>query len=66
MSTNVFDGFEKMNKKQNKEQVPPPAEPQHKKPASSKPKTSTPAPTSTQHKTVEDAFKAVSNTYRKE
>ncbi|XP_046877955.1 transmembrane protein 214 [Hypomesus transpacificus] len=58
MSTNVFDGFEKMNKKQNKEQVPPPAEPQHKKPASSKPKTSTPAPTSTQHKTVEDAFKA--------
>ena len=52
-----------MNKKQNKEQVPPPAEPQPKKPAP-KPKPPAPVPASTQHKTVEEAFKAVSNTYR--
>uniref|UniRef100_A0A4W6DGD9 Transmembrane protein 214 n=1 Tax=Lates calcarifer TaxID=8187 RepID=A0A4W6DGD9_LATCA len=37
MSETLYDGFEKMGKKQNKEQVPPPAEPQNKKPSSSKP-----------------------------
>ncbi|KAM6915586.1 transmembrane protein 214 [Xenentodon cancila] len=62
MSDTVYDGFEKMGKKQNKEQVPPPAEPQNKKPSSSKPSkksfssnTVTPA----SHKTLEEAFKAL-------
>ncbi len=64
MSETLYDGFEKMGKKQNKEQVPPPAETENKKPSSSKPSkkshssnTVTPAT----HKTLEEAFKAVSN-----
>lgn len=66
MSDTLYDGFEKMGKKQNKEQVPPPAEPQNKKPSSSKPSkkshssnTLTPAT----HKSLEEAFKAVSNAH---
>lgn len=66
MSETLYDGFEKMGNKQNKEQVPPPSEPQNKKPSSSKPSkkshssnTATPAT----HKTLEEAFKAVSNSY---
>ncbi|XP_044024208.1 transmembrane protein 214 [Siniperca chuatsi] len=62
MSETLFDGFEKMGKKQNKEQVPPPAETENKKPSSSKPSkkshssnTVTPAT----HKTLEEAFKAL-------
>ncbi|XP_022055539.2 transmembrane protein 214 [Acanthochromis polyacanthus] len=62
MSETLFDGFEKMGKKQNKEQVPPPADPQNKKASSTKPSkkshssnTVTPAT----HKTLEEAFKAL-------
>uniref|UniRef100_A0A7N6ARG5 Transmembrane protein 214 n=1 Tax=Anabas testudineus TaxID=64144 RepID=A0A7N6ARG5_ANATE len=62
MSETLYDGFEKMGKKQNKEQVPPPAEPPNKKPSSNKPSkkshssnTATPAT----HKTLEEAFKAL-------
>nr|XP_019964785.1 PREDICTED: transmembrane protein 214 [Paralichthys olivaceus] len=62
MSETLYDSFEKMGKKQNKEQVPPAAEPQNKKPSSSKaPKKShssnTVAPT--MHKNMEEAFKAL-------
>ncbi|CAK6979443.1 transmembrane protein 214 [Scomber scombrus] len=62
MSETLYDGFEKMGKKQNKEQVPPPAEPQNKKPSSSKPSkkshsSSTPPPAP--HKTLEEAFKTL-------
>uniref|UniRef100_A0A3Q3FV15 Transmembrane protein 214 n=1 Tax=Labrus bergylta TaxID=56723 RepID=A0A3Q3FV15_9LABR len=63
MSETLYDGFEKMGKKQNKEQVPPPqAEPENKKPSSSKPSKKTPpsntvAPTT--HRTLEEAFKAL-------
>lgn len=62
MSETLFDGFEKMGKKQNKEQVPPPAEASGKKTSSTKPakkvqpsNTATPAT----HKTLEEAFKAL-------
>uniref|UniRef100_A0A672IH23 Transmembrane protein 214 n=1 Tax=Salarias fasciatus TaxID=181472 RepID=A0A672IH23_SALFA len=62
MSETLFDGFEKMGKKQNKEQVPPPAETASKKSSSSKPtkkvqpsNTVTPATP----KTLEEALKAV-------
>lgn len=63
MSETLFDGFEKMGKKQNKEQVPPPADPENKKPSSSKPSkkshsSNTVAPAT--HKTLEEAFRAVS------
>uniref|UniRef100_A0A8D3DTV2 Transmembrane protein 214 n=1 Tax=Scophthalmus maximus TaxID=52904 RepID=A0A8D3DTV2_SCOMX len=52
-----------MGKKQNKEQVPPPAEPQNKKPSTSKPakkshSSNTVAPAAT-HKSLEEAFKAL-------
>ncbi|XP_034756633.1 transmembrane protein 214-like [Etheostoma cragini] len=61
MSETLFDGFEKMGKKQNKEQVPPPAEPESKKTSSrpsKKSQTSSPA-TSATRKTLEDAFKTL-------
>ncbi len=64
MSETLFDGFEKMGKKQNKEQVPPPAEPENKKSSSSKPSKkshSSNTVTPTTYKTLEEAFKAVSN-----
>lgn len=64
MSETLYDNFEKMGKKQNKEQVPPPAEPENKKPSSSKPSkkshSSSPVAPVT-HKTLEEAFKTVSN-----
>ncbi|XP_031436948.1 transmembrane protein 214 isoform X2 [Clupea harengus] len=37
MAETIYEGFEKMAKKQNKEQVPPAPEPQQKKPKESKP-----------------------------
>ncbi|KAM4600894.1 transmembrane protein 214 [Polymixia lowei] len=62
MSETLFEGFEKMAKKQNKEQVPPPVESQHKKPPTNKPTKKT-SPSSTQtpvsHKNLEEAFKAL-------
>lgn len=63
MSETLYDSFEKMGKKQNKEQVPPAAEPENKKPSSSKPSKKTPSSstvTSPAHKSLEEAFKAVS------
>lgn len=66
MSETLYDGFEKMGKKQNKEQVPPPAEVQNKKPSSNKPSKKSHASntaTPTSHKTLEESFKAVSNTH---
>lgn len=63
MSETLYEGFEKMGKKQNKEQVPPPAEPENKKPSSNKPSKkshSSNTASQTTYKTLEDAFKAVS------
>lgn len=62
MSENLYEGFEKAGNKQNKEQVPPPAELQNKKPSSKPPKKSNPSNTVTPvtFKTLEEAFKAVS------
>lgn len=62
MSETLFENFDKMSKKQNKEQVPPPAEPQNKKPAPAKPakkanSSNTASPT--KHKNLEEAFKAL-------
>ncbi|XP_017267218.1 transmembrane protein 214 [Kryptolebias marmoratus] len=62
MSETLYDGFEKIGKKQNKEQVPPPAEPQNKKPSLNKPpkksnSSNTVAPAT--YKTLEEAFKAL-------
>lgn len=64
MSETLFENFEKMGKKQNKEQVPPATEPQSKKQSSNKQSkksqssnTSTPAT----HRNLEEAFKSVSN-----
>ncbi|KAM6954178.1 transmembrane protein 214 [Aplochiton taeniatus] len=60
MSETLFEGFEKMGKKQNKEQVPPSAESQQKKPSVNKQsKKPSPVPTSTQYKNLEEAFKAL-------
>ncbi|XP_030577739.1 transmembrane protein 214 [Archocentrus centrarchus] len=60
MSETLYDNLEKMGKKQNKEQVPPAAQPQNKKPSSSKPSkkshsNNTVSPVT--HKTLEEAFK---------
>lgn len=65
MSETLYDGFEKMGKKQNKEQVPPPAEPESKKPSSNKStkKHSSNTASSSTHRTLEEAFKAVSNVH---
>uniref|UniRef100_A0A3B3ZIG6 Uncharacterized protein n=1 Tax=Periophthalmus magnuspinnatus TaxID=409849 RepID=A0A3B3ZIG6_9GOBI len=62
MSETLFENFDKMAKKQNKEQVPPPAEPQTKKPAPTKPTkkaNSSNSASPTKHKSLEDAFKAL-------
>ncbi|XP_056150287.1 transmembrane protein 214 [Lampris incognitus] len=62
MSETLFEGFEKMGKKQNKEQVPPPVNPQNKKPPaskSSKKPNSSSSPTSATYKNLEEAFKAL-------
>lgn len=66
MSETRYDGFEKMGKKQNKEQVPPPAEPENKKPSlskASKKSQSSNTVTHSTHKTLEEAFKAVSKVH---
>lgn len=66
MSETQYDGFEKMGKKQNKEQVPPPAEPENKKPSlskASKKSQSSNTVTHSTHKTLEEAFKAVSKVH---
>lgn len=66
MSGTLFEGFDKIKKKQNKEQVPPPAETQQKKVNTAKqPKKSQSANSSkpTQYKTLEEAVKAVSICY---
>lgn len=63
MSETIYDGFEKMAKKQNKEQVPPVAEPQQKKPNTGKQTKKSPVSGSsspTHYKTLEEAVKAVS------
>ncbi|XP_069571566.1 LOW QUALITY PROTEIN: transmembrane protein 214 [Brachyistius frenatus] len=62
MSETLYDGFEKMGKKQNKEQVPPPAESQSKKPSASKASKKPPSSNAVgpaTHKTLEEAFKAL-------
>uniref|UniRef100_A0A8C5I9V2 Transmembrane protein 214 n=1 Tax=Gouania willdenowi TaxID=441366 RepID=A0A8C5I9V2_GOUWI len=64
MSETLFEGFEKMTKKQNKEQVPPAAESSNKKASSSKPSkkshssNNTPSPPPPR-KTLEEAFKSL-------
>lgn len=66
MSETRYDGFEKMGKKQNKEQVPPPAESENKKPASmkqSKKSHSSNTVSQTTYKNLEEAFKAVSKAH---
>lgn len=63
MSESRFEDIEKMTKKQNKEQVPPPAETESKKPVLNKPaKKASSSNTASQptHKNLEEAFKAVS------
>lgn len=63
-----FEGIEKMTKKQNKEQVPPPAETESKKPVSNKSaKKAGNSNTVSQptHKNLEEAFKAVSQSNEK-
>ena len=66
MSETIYDSFEKMAKKQNKEQVPPPAETENKKPSASKPpkkpQPSSPVSHATR-KTLEESFKTVSNAH---
>ncbi|KAM9798438.1 transmembrane protein 214 [Neosynchiropus ocellatus] len=60
MSTTLFENFDKIGKKQNKEQVPPPGSPQTKKTTASKPAKKTAAsspPGPPTHKTLEEAFK---------
>ncbi|KAJ8008737.1 hypothetical protein DPEC_G00081530 [Dallia pectoralis] len=61
-SDTLFEGFEKMGKNHNKEQVPPPAESSNKKPSAGKQKAKPPlssSPTHSTHKTLEEAFKAL-------
>lgn len=62
MSETIYDGFEKMAKKQNKEQVPPAAEPQQKKPNTGKQTKKPPASESSSqihYRTLEEAVKAL-------
>ncbi|KAM9840451.1 transmembrane protein 214 [Aulostomus maculatus] len=62
MSDNLYEGFEKMGKKQNKEQVPPAADSQNKKSSSSKTtkkSSSSSQLTPSTHKTLEEALKAL-------
>ncbi|KAF4114997.1 transmembrane protein 214 [Onychostoma macrolepis] len=63
MSETIFDGFEKMGKKQNKEQVPPPVEAQQKKPNAAKQTKKPPANSSSskpaRYKTLEEAVRAL-------
>ncbi|GAA6102615.1 transmembrane protein 214 [Tachysurus ichikawai] len=62
MSETIFEGFEKIGKKQNKEQVPPPAETQQKKvnvPKQTKKSQSNSSSKPTNYKTLEEAVKAL-------
>ncbi|XP_026111417.1 transmembrane protein 214 [Carassius auratus] len=62
MSETIFDGFEKIGKKQNKEQVPPATEPQQKKPNAAKQTKKPPASASskpTRYKSLEEAVRAL-------
>lgn len=62
MAETIYDGFEKIGKKQNKEQVPPPAETQQKKPniaKQSKKSQSNSSSKVTHYKTLEEAIKAL-------
>uniref|UniRef100_A0A671ST74 Transmembrane protein 214 n=1 Tax=Sinocyclocheilus anshuiensis TaxID=1608454 RepID=A0A671ST74_9TELE len=62
MSETIFDGFEKMGKKQNKEQVPPLIETQQKKPNAAKQTKKPPANSSgkpVRYKTLEEAVRAL-------
>lgn len=63
MSETLYDAFDKLGKKQNKEQVPPAGEP-HKKKASTNKASKTPSTSNTvtreTHKNLAEAFKAVS------
>uniref|UniRef100_A0A4W4H5A8 Transmembrane protein 214 n=1 Tax=Electrophorus electricus TaxID=8005 RepID=A0A4W4H5A8_ELEEL len=62
MSETIFENFEKIGKKQNKEQVPPPAEAQQKKPNGGKQSKKSPSSGSfkqTHYKTLEEAVKAL-------
>ncbi|XP_066524589.1 transmembrane protein 214 isoform X2 [Hoplias malabaricus] len=62
MSETIFEGFEKLGKKQNKEQVPPPAETQQKKNIAGKQNKKSPSSSSTKpchYKTLEEAVKAL-------
>ncbi|TNM94746.1 transmembrane protein 214 [Takifugu flavidus] len=62
MSETLYDGFDKLGKKQNKEQVPPAGDPQKKKPSTNKAsKTSSTSTTVTRetHKNLAEAFKAL-------
>lgn len=64
MSETVYDGFDKIGKKQNKEQVPPAAEPHNKKKPTtnkaSKASNSSNTVTRVTHKNLAEDFKAVS------
>lgn len=64
MAETRYDSLEKMGKKQNKEQVPPAVAPESKKkPSSNKPSkkpSSINMVSRESHKTLEEAFKAVS------
>ncbi|KAI4882984.1 hypothetical protein NFI96_015785 [Prochilodus magdalenae] len=62
MSETIFESFEKIGKKQNKEQVPPPAETQQKKPNAGKQNKKSPPNSSSKqshYKTLEEALKAI-------
>lgn len=63
MSETLFDGFDKIGKKQNKEQVPPAAEPHNPKKPSTNKESKTPISsnkvTQAAHKNLAEAFKAV-------
>lgn len=67
MSETLYDGFDKIGKKRNKEQVPPAAEPHNpKKPSTnneSKTSTSSNRVTRATHKNLVEAFKAVSKAH---
>ncbi|XP_068609790.1 transmembrane protein 214 [Brachionichthys hirsutus] len=60
-SETMFDALEKMGKKRNKEQVPPPAEPEQRKASSRPAKRSQPGGAAPEpaHRTLEDAFRAL-------
>ena len=63
MAETIYEGFEKMAKKQNKEQVPPAPEPQQKKPKESKPAKKSlinDSPKPNRYRNLEEAIRGVS------